>query len=97
MRPSVPFCPTLKKSLSLVLITALVVLDVSPVLARNNDDYQTNNNMYSNNYGSQGGYSAQSFELQMQRMNARMQSFIAPPIQRFDTNQFTSPKLNLSY
>jgi outer membrane murein-binding lipoprotein Lpp len=97
MRLSLPICFPLKKSLSLALSTTLVVLEISPAFARNNDDYQTNNNMYSNNYGSQGGYSAQSFELQMQRMNARMQSFVAPPLLHFDTNQFTSPKLNLSY
>lgn len=85
------FVPT--KFLSVTLSLSLLVLEVAPAHARNNDDYQTNNN----NYGSQVGYSAQSFELQMQRMNARMQSFNAPPLHRFDTNQFTSPKLNLSY
>jgi hypothetical protein len=75
----------------------LVGLEVAPAFARNNDDYQTNNNMYSKNYGSQVGYSAQSFELQMQRMNARMQSFNAPPIQRFDSIRYlpqTQPKLS---
>ena len=92
VHPSFSSRPILKKSLSLAVCAAMVILDLSPAFARNNDDYQTNNK----NYGSQVGYSARSFELQMQRMNARMQSFNAP-LHRFDTNQFTSPKLNLSY
>jgi len=90
------FRSVLSKIVSVALCLALVGLEVSPVFARNNDDYQTNNNMFSNNYGSQGGYSAQSFDLQMQRMNARIQSFTAPPIQYFDSSRYTAPKLNLT-
>jgi hypothetical protein len=96
MRQSLNFIPfrfALTKAFSVFLSLAFVGIEVAPAFARNNDDYQTSNK----NYGSQVGYSAQSFELQMQRMNARMQSFNAPQIQRFDTHQFSSPKLNLSY
>jgi hypothetical protein len=87
----------LSKGVSVALCFALVGLETAPAFARNNDDYQTNNNMYNNNYGSQGGYSVQSFDLQMQRMNARIQSFTAPPVQYFDSSRFTAPKLNLTY
>ena len=94
--PPSPFCFA-SKFLSVTLSLSLLVLEVSPVFARDNDDFQTNNNMYSNNFGSQGGYSAQSFDLQMQRMNARIQSFTAPPLQYFDSSRYTAPKLNLTY
>jgi hypothetical protein len=91
----VSFHLALTKSLSLALSFALVGLEAAPAFARNDNDYQTNN--YNARYGSQSGYSAQSFDLQMQRMKARIQSFVAPPVQFFNSNQFSSPKLNLTY
>jgi cytochrome c556 len=83
----------LTKILSVALCFALVGLEAAPVFARSNDDYQLANN----SYGSQGGYSPQSFDFQMQRMNAQIQSFVAPPVHFNNYNQFSAPKLNLSY
>lgn len=83
----------LTKFLSMALCFALVGLEAAPVFARSNDDYQMTNN----SYGTQGGYSAQSFDFQMQRMNARIQRFVAPPVHFNNYNQFSAPKLNLSY
>ena len=48
-------------------------------------------------YGPRGGYSASKFELQMQHARARMQSFVAPPVQNFDSFRYVAPKLNLTY
>ncbi|MBL8024154.1 MAG: TNT domain-containing protein [Elusimicrobia bacterium] len=87
----------LTKFLSVALCFALIGLEAAPVFARSNDDYQFNNNNYGNNYGSQGGYSAQSLDLQMQRMSARIQSFTAPPVHFNSYSQLSLPKLNLSY
>ncbi|MBK8576380.1 MAG: hypothetical protein IPN90_12125 [Elusimicrobia bacterium] len=92
---SFPFRSVLTKSLSVVLCLALVGLEAGPVFARNNDDYQ--NNSYSNNYGPRGGYSASNFELQMQQARARMQSFVAPPVQNFNSFRYVAPNLNLTY
>jgi outer membrane murein-binding lipoprotein Lpp len=96
MRPapsSFPFRSALTKSLSVALCLALVGLDAGPVFARNNDDYQ--NNAYSSNYGPRGGYSASNFELQMQQARARMQSFVAPPVQFFDSSRLSTTKLSI--
>ena len=92
---SFPFRFALTKSLSVALCLALVGLEAGPVFARNNDDYQ--NNSYSSNYGPQGGYSASNFELQMQQARARMQSFVAPPVQNFNSFRYVAPNLNLTY
>ncbi|MBK8574200.1 MAG: hypothetical protein IPN90_00455 [Elusimicrobia bacterium] len=92
---SFPFRSVLTKSLSVALCVALSGLEAGPAFARNNDDYQ--NNAYSSNYGPRGGYSASNFELQMQQARARMQSFVAPPVQNFDSFRYVAPKLNLTY
>lgn len=88
------FRTALTKSLSVALCLALVGLEAGPVFARNNDDYFSNS--YSSNYGSRGGYSASDFERQMQQARARMQSFVAPSVQNFDSFRYTAPKLNLT-
>lgn len=88
------FNPTKLFVLSLCLS---LVVQTLPVQARSNDDYQTTQFSNNNNYGSSGGYSAAALDLQMQRMNARVQSFVAPPTQFFNSNRLSAPQLNLTY
>jgi RES domain-containing protein len=85
----------LSKLLSVALSFALVGLEAAPAFAGNDNDYRSNS--FSTSYGSQAGYSAQSFDFQIQRMSARVQSFVAPPVQYFNPSQFSAPKLNLTY
>jgi hypothetical protein len=92
---SSPFTPFVKKYLSISVSFALLGLEAAPVFAGNDNDYRSNS--FSTSYGSQTGYSAQSFDMQIQRMSARVQSFVAPPVQYFNPSHFSAPKLNLTY
>jgi hypothetical protein len=85
----------LSKFISVALSFALVGLEAAPAFAGNDNDYRSNS--FSTSYGSQAGYTAQSFDFQMQRMSARVQSFVAPPVQFFNPSHFSAPKLNLTY
>ncbi|MBP9698833.1 MAG: hypothetical protein KBD85_02335, partial [Elusimicrobia bacterium] len=83
------------KFISAVLCLSLIGLEATPAFARNNDDYYGNSN--SNNYGSRGGYSASDFDRQMQQARARIQSFVGPSHQNFNSVRYEAPQLNLTY